>query len=85
MKQLAYIANGWLMSLLLILLTGCGGKTTTLNHPPSAQNIEVSTSKNHAVTITLQGSDEDNQTLSYTVTVQPQHGTLSGTAPDRVH
>ena len=34
-----------------------------------------------SVSITLSGSDEEGDSLSYTVLSQPKNGTLSGTAP----
>ena len=37
------------------------------------------------VVITLKGEDQDGQPLNYTITNQPQHGRLSGTAPNLVY
>jgi hypothetical protein len=48
---------------------------------PTANAQSVSTAFNTAKSITLTGSDPSSLVLSYTVTVSPSHGTLSGTAP----
>jgi len=56
---------------------------TTTNHAPIAtsQSITVDEdSSNNA--ITLAGTDSDSDTLTYTVTANPSHGSLSGTAPN---
>jgi len=51
------------------------------NQPPVANNQSVTTDEDTAVAVTLTGSDPESSPLTFTVTVQPQHGTLSGTAP----
>lgn len=55
---------------------------TAVNHVPVADSQSVTTSQDVAVSITLTGSDEDDDTLSFTVVTQPSHGVLSGTAPN---
>ncbi len=52
------------------------------NSPPEAESQSVSTEKDTAKSITLTGSDADNDQLTYTIVDEPDHGTLSGTAPD---
>jgi|GEM_PF-2192164 len=60
------------------------------NQPPTADKVHVITEENKPVSIKLTGSDPDApnwfmlaiKPLSYSVITQPQHGTLSGTAPD---
>ncbi len=52
------------------------------NHIPTASDIRVATDMDTAVSITLTGSDADGDTLTYTVSSDPQSGTLSGTAPN---
>jgi len=42
----------------------------------------VSTPMNTLLSITLEGEDVDGDTLLFEVVTQPEHGTLSGTAPD---
>jgi outer membrane protein assembly factor BamB len=54
---------------------------TAPNHPPSAANQSVATNKNTPIPITLSATDADNDPLSYTITLDPAHGSLSGTAP----
>jgi hypothetical protein len=49
------------------------------NHRPSAENIEVTVDQNSSIEITLNGSDDDNDTLNYFITSQPQHGELNTT------
>ena len=60
--------------------------TVTINvvGRPTANSQSVSTNENTAVGITLTGSDPNNpaRSLTYTVTTNPAHGTLSGTAPN---
>ena len=52
------------------------------NNKPTATPQTISTSKNIQKSITLSGSDDDNDTLTYKVISNPTHGTLSGTAPN---
>ena len=51
----------------------------TLNNPPTVQPVTFSTEEDTAVVITLSGTDEDGDTLSFNAT-EPQHGevTISG-------
>ena len=55
------------------------------NHPPVAADQSVTTDENTAVNITLTASDQDGDTLTFTVVSQPVNGTLSGNAPDVVY
>src|SRR5204863_6100018 len=55
-----------------------------VNDPPVAQSASFGVDENKAVAITLQGDDGDpevNQVLTFALTVNPQHGTLSGFDP----
>ncbi|MBA4387989.1 MAG: hypothetical protein C0404_08405 [Verrucomicrobia bacterium] len=52
------------------------------NRPPVAQSKSVSTSRNIAVPVTLVATDADGDSMTYSVVSQPQHGTLSGIAPN---
>jgi YVTN family beta-propeller protein len=52
------------------------------NHPPVANVQTVSTSQTGSATIALTATDADLDPLSFSVTVQPMHGMLSGIAPN---
>jgi hypothetical protein len=58
--------------------------TTLSNNTPVADSKNVATSENTPVGVTLSGSDTETSAanLSFTVTSQPTHGTLSGMAPN---
>ena len=49
---------------------------------PVANDQGLTTPEDTPVTITLGGSDVDQDSLSFGVATQPEHGTLSGTAPN---
>jgi len=73
-----------LTALIVPLMTGCGGDngSTPANHAPVARAQRIVADEDTAKTFTLQGSDEDNDSLTYTLVTQPAHGALSGTAPN---
>lgn len=52
------------------------------NLPPTAQNQNVDTLEDTSANITLVATDPENQALTYSITQQPLHGTISGTAPN---
>jgi hypothetical protein len=54
----------------------------TVNQAPLAQAQSLSLPWNNSVNITLAGSDPDGDAFTFTITVQPAHGTLTGTAPN---
>jgi autotransporter-associated beta strand protein len=54
---------------------------TVINDPPVANPQSVEVTPNIAKAIMLTGSDNCNDTLTYTVLTQPVNGVLSGTAP----
>jgi hypothetical protein len=56
-----------------------------INHKPIAFEQNLSVLKNKPQNITLNAKDEDNDTLTYTLTSAPQHGSLSGTAPNIIY
>jgi large repetitive protein len=56
-----------------------------VNDAPLASEQSATTDEDIAVAITLAGSDIDGDPLIYPISVQPEHGTLSGTAPDLVY
>jgi len=53
-----------------------------VNDPPMASPQAVETDEDTPIGVTLAGADPDGDTLSYMVVAGPQHGTLSGTAPN---
>jgi hypothetical protein len=53
-----------------------------VNDAPVANPQSVTTIQDRAVPITLTGGDVEGDELSYSVITPPDHGTLSGTAPD---
>ncbi|MDH5730226.1 MAG: Ig-like domain-containing protein, partial [Gammaproteobacteria bacterium] len=57
---------------------------TPVNDPPVANNSNgtISLLEDASVALTLSASDADLDDLLYRVTLQPEHGTLSGTAPN---
>ncbi len=56
-----------------------------INHKPIAFEQNLSVLKNKPQNITLNAKDDDNDTLTYTITSSPQHGSLSGTAPNIIY
>ena len=52
------------------------------NAPPKANDQKVDVNEDTAKSITLTGSDPDGDSLTFTLTSSPSHGTLSGTAPN---
>ncbi|HEV3084276.1 MAG TPA: Ig-like domain-containing protein [Gemmataceae bacterium] len=49
---------------------------------PTADAQSVTTNQDTAASIALTGSDPENETLTFIVSADPSHGTLSGTAPN---
>jgi hypothetical protein len=58
------------------------GRASSQNEPPVADDQAISIDEDTAVAITLTATDADGDSLTYAVTAPPDHGTLSGTAPD---
>ncbi|RZM12361.1 MAG: hypothetical protein EOO88_45735 [Pedobacter sp.] len=52
------------------------------NTAPTAMAQSINVIKNKSTTLVLSGSDVDNNTLSYQIVGVPQHGTLTGDAPN---
>jgi len=55
---------------------------TSVNDAPVANEQNITTNEDHADSITLTASDIDGDSLTYSITNTPQHGTLSGTVPN---
>ncbi len=53
-----------------------------VNDAPVANPQSVTTVQGRAVAITLTGSDVEGDEITYSVATQPEHGSLSGTAPN---
>ena len=52
------------------------------NKPPIAESVGVTTNEDTPVSITLTGSDRDEDPLTYSVITEPGHGRLTGTVPN---
>jgi hypothetical protein len=63
-----------------ISVDGIGSTTFNFdpNHAPTANAQSVSTYRNQAKAITLSGSDQDGDTITYSITQNPAHGSISG-------
>jgi hypothetical protein len=53
-----------------------------VNDAPSASSLAITTPEDSAVSMTLFGTDPDNEPLAFVITESPRHGTLSGVAPN---
>jgi hypothetical protein len=53
-----------------------------VNKPPIAEPLSVTTKEDTPISITLTGSDRDNDPLTYSVITEPIHGRLTGTVPN---
>ena len=50
---------------------------TVVNHPPAATAQSVTTAEDSAKVITVAGTDDDGDSLSYAIGAQPGHGTVN--------
>ena len=55
-----------------------------VNDQPVANPLTVDTTIGSSVSLTLTGSDIENNPLTYAVVTNPSHGNLTGSAPDLV-
>lgn len=58
---------------------------SNVNRPPTAANLNVVTDEDTAGAITLSGTDEDGDALTFTVTGSPSHGALSGVGANLIY
>ncbi len=77
-KKLIFFA-GLAILLVIAFVVIIAGK---VNKPPTAEPISVTTKEDTLTSITLAGSDRDNDTLTYSVITEPSHGRLTGTVPN---
>lgn len=56
--------------------------TEPANVPPTASDLTVETTEDTRLNLSLEGSDGDGDSLSFRIVTSPEHGTLSGTAPN---
>ncbi|HEY4244448.1 MAG TPA: DUF4215 domain-containing protein [Kofleriaceae bacterium] len=54
---------------------------TAVDDAPVAQSIAVTTNEDQGVSVLLAATDVDSSAFTYTVTVPPMHGTLTGQTP----
>jgi len=54
----------------------------SVNNSPAVVSQAFTIEEDTLVAVTLSGSDPDGDTLTFTITVPPAHGTLTGTAPN---
>jgi hypothetical protein len=65
-----------------LLTSSAASVSLTVVQPPTATAQAVSVSQGQAKPITLAGTAPNGDLLSFTVTANPAHGTLSGTTPN---
>ncbi len=59
--------------------------SSNTNTPPVANGQQISVGSGASISVILSASDVDENALSYQVTTQPAHGSLSGSAPNLVY
>ncbi len=57
-------------------------QVTPVNDAPLAENVNATTDEDIAVAIRLLATDVDSDEITYSITLDPSSGTLSGAAPD---
>lgn len=61
----------------VLLADSASAQFTVLNDPPKAENLEISTDEDTPVQITPNVTDANGDSLTFTVTEEPKHGTLT--------
>jgi RHS repeat-associated protein len=63
----------------------CSETTITINvvvnHPPTANSLALTTAEDSPIALNLTATDADGDSINYVIVTQPNHGTLTGTAP----
>ena len=77
-KRLVFFA-GLAILLVIAFIVIIVGK---VNKPPTAEPLNITTKEDTSTSITLAGSDRDNDTLTYSIITEPTHGRLTGTVPN---
>ncbi|QKQ26811.1 Ig-like domain-containing protein [Candidatus Reidiella endopervernicosa] len=65
-----------------VISTALAGCIEIENQTPDANNLSLATDEDTPKAITLAGNDSDGSISTYTVSTNPVHGALSGTAPN---
>jgi RHS repeat-associated protein len=52
-----------------------------LDHPPTANTLTLTTAEDSSIAVNLTATDPDGDSINYVIVTQPNHGTLTGTAP----
>lgn len=81
----AFTVKAWDGQLASAIAVPVNISVEAISDAPVAQAQSVNTNEDQAVNITLQASDADGDALTYAVVTQPQHGTLTGTAPNLIY
>ena len=58
---------------------------SSINDTPMADSQSITTRQSTPVTITLSGSDIEGDVLTCSMVIPPEHGTLTGTAPNLIY
>ena len=61
------------------------GSGNGTNRPPKAEKQDVTVTEDTPKNITLVGSDPDGDPITFTITKNPDHGTLTGTGANRTY
>lgn len=61
------------------------GVATCYNHAPVAQPQSLETAEDTALAVVLNGNDSDGDEVTYELVSQPQHGRLTGEAPNLIY
>src|SRR5262249_20883481 len=74
-----FLERTWLA---LLCTTAAGTCLAAPNSAPTADGLVIAVAANVSTPIVLHGSDPDGDPLTFSIVFTPEHGTLSGTAPN---